>query len=45
MVHSTAQQVVSRRGKDEDGYEICINENARAKSAKLQFCIVKFENL
>ena len=46
VVHTTAKQVISRRGKNENVCEMCQKlKNARAKRAKLLFFIVKYANL
>ena len=46
IVHTTAKQVISRRGKNENVCEMCQKlKNARAKRAKLLFFIVKYANL
>ena len=45
VVHASAKQVISRRGKNENVCEMSKIENARAKRAKLLFFIVKHANL
>ena len=46
VVHTTAKQVISSRGKNENVCEMCQKlKNARAKRAKLLFFIVKYANL
>ena len=45
VVHTTAKQVISRRGKNENICKMSKNESARAKRAKLLFFIAKYANL
>ena len=46
LIHTTAKQVISRRGKNKNVCEMSKNEkNARAKRAKLLFFTVKYANI
>ena len=45
VVHITAKQVISRRRKNENIFQMPKDENARAKRAKILFFIVKYANL
>ena len=35
VVHTTAKQVISRRGKNENVYEMCKNEKCTCKACKI----------
>ena len=45
VVHTTAKQVISRRRKNENVYEISEMKTARAKRAKLLFLTIKDANV
>ena len=45
VVHATAKQVISRRGRNENVCEMSKNEECTCKRAKLLFFIVKYANL
>ena len=45
VVHTTAKQVISRRRKNENVYEMSEMKTARAKRAKLLFLTIKDANV